>query len=222
MAQIRIEEKSAAGGPNIWPWVIGLLLLGLVVWGVAEAFDESEEVYTEEVVEDGEAVSGVATGIDENNNYNDYASTGEEESAAVSTYLNTTADMEGEMGLGHDFTHRALSQLAAATSALAQEQGLLSEASVRDKTDRVNRLADEIRREPMADTHADNIKMAAMLITEILEDVDERAFANGNAGELASLRQEAQAIDAETLTLDQKADVRSFFTQARTVIERMQ
>ena len=222
MAQIRIEEKSKSGGPAIWPWIVGLLLLGLVVWGVAEAFEESDEVYTEEVVEEDDAVAGVATGIDENNNYNDYESTGEGNLAAVSTYLATTANMEGEMGIDHELSHRAMSELAAATTAVAEEKGLMSEASVKDKSDRVMQLSNEIRQDPMAGTHADKIKMAALLITEMLEDIDQEAYAGRSAADLEGLREEAQAMNAETLTLDQKEDVRSFFGQARTVLERMQ
>ena len=220
MAQRRIEEKPKGGG-SVWPWIIGLLLLGLIVWGVAEAFDESEEVYTEEVVEDGDEVAGVATGIDENNNYNDYDEVEGNQIAAVATYMNTTSDMEGEMGLGHEFSHRALTELADATQALAEEKGLMAEASIKEKSDQIDRLADDIMQDPMAGDHADKIKMAAMLITEMLEDIDMRTNNGEGAADLDALRQEAQAMDASTLTLDQKMDVRSFFGQARTVLQNM-
>ena len=222
MAQIRIEEKSTTGGTNIWPWIIGLLLLGLVVWGVAEAFDESDEVYTEEVVEEGDEVAGVATGIDENNNYNDYEATGEGNLTAVATYMNTTADMEGEMGLDHEFSHRALTELAMATTAVAEEKGLMTEASVKEKADRVERLSNEIMQDPAATDHADKIKMSALLVTEMLEDIDGEAYAGRSAADIERLREEAQALTPETLTLNQKEDVRSFLGQARTVLSRMQ
>lgn len=35
MAEIRVERKQR----RIWPWVLGLLLLGLVIWVAAEVFD---------------------------------------------------------------------------------------------------------------------------------------------------------------------------------------
>ncbi|PPK86268.1 hypothetical protein CLV84_3191 [Neolewinella xylanilytica] len=219
MAQIRIEEKPT-GGSSIWPWIIGLLLLGLVVWGVAEAFDDSEEVYTEEVVEDNDGVAGVATGIDENNNYNDYDEV-EGSLPAVATYMNTTASMDGEMGLDHEFSHRALTELADATKAIAEEKGLMSEASVMDKSDRIDRLANEIMEDPMAGDHADKIKMASMLIVEMMEDIDTQSNSGSNSADIDALRQEAQAMTAETLTLNQKEDVRSFFSQARTVLQNL-
>lgn len=34
MADIDIEQK----GPGVWPWIIGLLVLALLIWGVMEMF----------------------------------------------------------------------------------------------------------------------------------------------------------------------------------------
>ncbi len=214
MSQIRIEEKKSGSSPL--PWIIGLLLLGLIIWGVAEAFDEADEEYTEtEVVEDNEAVAPVATGIDENNNYKEF------NDEAYTNYMQTTENMEGEMGLGHEFTDQALTQLANATAALAARKGVDDGSSVDGKAARIKQMADEITADPTATDHADKIKMSALLITEMLEDVDQQAY-NGEYGDqLTQLRQEAQAIDAQALTLNQKDDVRSFFRQARMVLEGM-
>lgn len=35
MAEIRVERKHN----NVWVWVLGLILLALLVWGLAEALD---------------------------------------------------------------------------------------------------------------------------------------------------------------------------------------
>ncbi len=217
MAEIRIEEKKTTG--SIWPWIIGLLLLGLIIWGVSEAFDESDEVVTEEVMENDEGVAPVAQGVDENNNYNDYE-VNTDYASAKEAYLATTANMEGEMGLDHEFTHKALTELADAASALAVSAGVDESADTGEKAQRVKQLAEEITRDPMASDHADKIKMASMLIVEMLEDVSQAK--NNEAGDaISKLRQEAQAMTAETLTLNQKENVRSFFGQARTVLNEM-
>ena len=221
MAQIRIERKPSGGTGAVWPWIVGLLVLGLIVWGVSEAFEESDETYTEEVIEGDAGVAGVATGIDENNNYKDYETPDNNYSESVGRYLSTTADMEGDMGLDHNFSHRALTELAMATKQIAQSKGLMDEADVKEKADRVDQLANDIMRDPMAGDHADKIKMASMLIVEILEDIDEEAYSGRAVDDIAKLRQEAQAMNAETLTLDQKENVRSFFAQARLVLQRM-
>ncbi|WP_420460657.1 hypothetical protein [Neolewinella sp.] len=217
MAEIRIEEKKTTG--SIWPWIIGLLLLGLIIWGVSEAFDESDEVVTEEVMENDEGVAPVAQGVDENNNYNDYE-VNSDYASAKEAYLATTANMEGEMGLDHDFSHQALTELANAASALAVSAGVDDAANTDGKAQRVKRLAEEITRDPMAGDHADKIKMASMLIVEMLEDVSQ-AKNNQASDAISKLRQEAQAMTAETLTLNQKENVRSFFSQARTVLNEM-
>lgn len=57
MADINVERK----GPSIWPWVIGLLVLALLIWAIAEMVDTDEpaqvaEQPVEEVVEPPAAV----------------------------------------------------------------------------------------------------------------------------------------------------------------------
>ena len=40
MAEIRVERKERR---NILPWILGLLLLALVVWGLAEMADRNDQ-----------------------------------------------------------------------------------------------------------------------------------------------------------------------------------
>ena len=48
MADINVERK----GPSIWPWIIGLLVLALLIWAIAEMVDTDQpEVATVERVE---------------------------------------------------------------------------------------------------------------------------------------------------------------------------
>ena len=61
MAEIHIEKK-----PSIWPWIIGLLVLGLLIWGVAEMMGgDDEEVAAVEGVEAVEAplIADPAAGV---------------------------------------------------------------------------------------------------------------------------------------------------------------
>ncbi len=39
MARIDIEQKK-----NVWPWIIGLVVLLLLIWGVAELLDNDDDV----------------------------------------------------------------------------------------------------------------------------------------------------------------------------------
>ena len=60
MAEINVERKDA----SIWPWVLGLLLLGLLAWGVYELLDDdAPEVATAPAVVDA-PVAPVAPVVD--------------------------------------------------------------------------------------------------------------------------------------------------------------
>jgi len=39
MAEIRVERKKTT---NIWPWIIGLILLALVAWGITSAMHRDD------------------------------------------------------------------------------------------------------------------------------------------------------------------------------------
>lgn len=208
MAEIRIEKKKSGG---ILPWILGLLLLGLLIWGAAELFEESDEleaVSTEEVDEDYRPAAEVSTDIEDV----DYAYRN-----AFQAYMDFTEDMTGEMGLDHEFSHDALTMLADATIAVGDSRNV----DLSGKMDRVHQLADDITKDPMATDHADKIRMAAMNIVESLEKVDMDAYESGAKNEISMLRKEAQAITGKALALNQKEDVRTFFGAARNVLAKM-
>ena len=43
MAEIRVEKKKT----NIWPWIIGLILLALIIWGLSEGFNDGNDTRNE-------------------------------------------------------------------------------------------------------------------------------------------------------------------------------
>lgn len=56
MADINVERK----GPSIWPWIIGLLVLALLIWAIAEMVD-TDEPEVAEVTEVERPVAAVPT-----------------------------------------------------------------------------------------------------------------------------------------------------------------
>lgn len=59
MADINVERK----GPSVWPWVIGLLVLALLIWGLVEMFgDAGEPVVVEPVTDSLPAARGTTVG----------------------------------------------------------------------------------------------------------------------------------------------------------------
>lgn len=54
MAEIRVERKNA----SLLPWILGILLLALIIWAVAESMDN-------EIDDAGTAVSTIQLSIEE-------------------------------------------------------------------------------------------------------------------------------------------------------------
>lgn len=218
MTQIRIEKKKRTG---ILPWILGLLLLGLIAWaGFSFLDDEDNDSVLLDAEETAAPVAEMATEItgQPDGTYLDMDDVDAEiYREPVNFFLEYTSDMKGEMGLDHAFSHEALTYLANATDAVATAYRV--DAS--DNIARVKTLADEITRDPFSTDHADKIRMAALMITETMENVSERAFGNSLDDEIDALRKEAQSINSKTLTLDQKEDVRGYFTAARNILAQL-
>lgn len=217
MANIRIEEKKT----SFLPWILGLLLLGLIAWAAFAFLDDEDN---DNVLLDKEEIEApLAEMATEITGQPDGTYTGNMDEAktkympAVTKFADYTTDMQGEMGLDHEFSHNALTYLATATESIADAY----DVNINNNTKRAKQLADEITKDPMATDHADKIRMAAISITETLENINSKIYNNANSNELTMLRKEAEAINGKTLTLNQKEDVRGFFKAARSVLMKM-
>lgn len=208
MANIRIEEKKN----SLLPIILGLLLVGLLAWAAFAFLDDEDNDDT--LVDREEVEAPLAEMATEITGQEDGTYTDADYNNAVGTFTDYTNNMQGEMGLDHEFTHNALTYLAEASEAIATANGV----DITDNTERAKQLADEIQVDPYATNHAEKIRMAAINITETLERIDADAYNNGNKSDLMNLRKEAQKINGETLTLNQKEDVRGFFKAARSVL----
>lgn len=219
MAQIRIEEDK---NTSILPWIFGLLLLGLLAWAAFAFLDDEDNDGTVLDTEEIEApLAEMATEItgEPDGTYTEEMRAVDANlyAPAFATFMDYTLDMQGEMGLDHEFSHNALTYLADATEDVADAY----DVNITDNTERAKDMADAITKDPYATNHADMIRMAAINITETLERVNTRAFNGAASAELIMLRKEAQSIDSKTLTLNQKEDVRTFFAAARNVLAKM-
>jgi hypothetical protein len=209
MAQIRIEEKKTG---SVIPWVLGLILLGFVVWaGFALLDNEDNNTVLLDTEEVNVPLAEMATEITDDINVNVYQN-------SVDKFMDYTATMTGEMGLDHEFSHNALTYLADATEDVADAYNV----DITSNTKRAKELANAIIVDPYATNHADMIRMAAINITETMERIDKWALDYTVADQISKLRKEAQAINSNTLTLNQKEDVRSFFGAARNVLSTLE
>ena len=221
MADLRIEKKESK---SILPWLLGLLVLGLAIWGIAELVGEDpiEGMADTEVIDD--ASDRGSEIVSSGNTYTlldlDDPGAGDRFDDLYTEYETYTANMTGEMGLDHEFSHNALTQLANATVALASAHGMSADLGVKEKAQMIKEKADAITKDPYATTHADDIKTAAMQISSILEQIQEAHYPGLEAA-TAEVTKSASEINRETLTLDQKEDVRTFFGHARVLLKGM-
>ena len=135
-------------------------------------------------------------------------------------YETYTADMSGNMGLDHEFSHNALMKLANTSAALARSYDMGEDVNISNAMNEIEMAANSITKDPYAGTHADMIRKAAMSITSILDEVQDARFPQYDDA-IEEVRSAAQNISKETLTLNQKEDVREFFGRARVAIKAM-
>jgi len=220
MADIRIEKKERS---SILPWILGLLVAALAIWGIAEAFDEGEEMLVDEEIE--EPVNDYGSEIVERGNTYSLVDFEDEEIGRdyynyAADYETYTANMTGEMGLDHEFSHNALTKLANTTAALATAHGMGADVNIQAEKRKIMSAANYITRDPNSTDHADRIREAAMSIVGVLERVQTAKYP-GYEDAVAEVKAAAMDINKSTLTLNQKEDVRDFFGKARVAVMGM-
>ena len=229
MAEIRIEKKKP-----VWPWLVGILGLLLLGWLAVDLIDKDNE--PELLVEDEQNFPDLSTTPMEDEYY--IGPNGEPESyesiarnpepmerldestvdrkqynQRIDALTRLVADMQGDMGLGHEFSHSVLTRLANLTVMTAREHGMASDINARQQADMIKQQADRIMKDWDSGEHADAIRKAAMSITDMMQSIQTRHYPDA-AGKVEAARQAAMDIDPATLTLDQKDKVKTFYERA--------
>lgn len=179
----------------LWPWI--LLVLGLLVaaWFFFFRNDKEETMET--------ADNNALIDVHENNST----------VAAYVTFINSDTN---KMSLDHSFTSEALTKLTDAADAMATEAGY----DVKVNIAQAKQYAEEITKDPMSTTHADKIRSAADVLSTSLQNMQQAKYP-GLSTEAADVKSAATAINPETLTLDQRDAVKSFFRKAADLLNRM-
>lgn len=205
MAEIKIERKTP-----IIPWLLGLLLLLFVVGGVYLAFNygntAEEEAIADEVTMD-EIIPNETEVIETNNlpeAVNDFILFANEEKQ----YAN------GEMEIHHQYTSDAIRKMADALVAIADKKGMADQMNVQELSKKLNADADAIQKNWKSTDHADYIKQAFLQVSGAVNQLSD-----GSSNE--SLKKEANDIDVNKLTLDQKADVKDFIDKTASVMKQL-
>ena len=191
MKNIKIETKKSG-----WTTIFFTLSI-LFLFAVAISCNNDEK---EEKVET--TTTGVSD-IQENN-------------STVIEYIKFVRSDDDKMTLDHAYTNDALLKLTSATSAMADEVGF----DIKGDLEKVKESANNITINPFETSHADEIRKVADILSNVLQNMQQVKFP-GLANEAEAVKSAAMAINPETLTLDQRDAVKTFFAKAADLLEKM-
>ena len=191
MAKIKIETKNRG-------WLktfLGLSILLLFATSIGCKNKEEENK--------AETVTTDAVDVHENN-------------STVTEYITFVRSDKNKMTLDHAYTNETLLKLTSAISAMAGEVDF----EIKGDLEKAKECANNITKNPFETSHADEIKKAAEILSGILQNIQVAKYP-GLANETGELKIAAMAINPETLTLDQKDAVKSFFAKSANLLEKM-
>jgi len=199
MAEIKIERKK-----QIWPWLlVALVVVALLLYFLV--FRDNDK--------NAEAIFG-ANDIT-NTNQTDLIEV-KENNYTVAAYVNFIENSNAKMTLDHAYTNEALLKLINATNAIANEVGYEILADL----EKVKEYANMITINPFETTHADNIRMADDILTQVLQNIQKANYPS-LAEEVEELKRASESIKPEVLTLNQKDEVKNYFAKASDLLQKM-
>ena len=77
-----------------------------------------------------------------------------------------------------------------------------------------------MQQDPFETTHADNIRKADDILTNILQNIQKAKYP-GLADEVAALKSASESIKPGVLTLEQKDAVKNYFAKASDLLQKM-
>ena len=199
MAEIKIEQKK-----QIWPRLIaGLVIVVLLVYFLVirdnginkDALTEADYITN---TDESDLI-----GVKENND-------------TVTAYVNFVENSNENMSLDHEFTNEALVKLIEAADAMANEVGY----DVQIDIEKVREYANMIEQDSFETTHANNIRKADDLLTNVLQNIQKAKYPDLE-DEVAALRSASESVKPGVLTLDQKAVVKNYFSKAADLLQKM-
>lgn len=204
MAEIEIQRKK----PPIWPWILGaLVIVGLLWFLVARTNRDGAEPTAATIPATTELAMADSPG----------AILSEVEAFVTFVEENRAT---AEMGLDHNYTSTGIRNLAEAIQAIAQRTDNNNQ-QIEQQYQELLRMANQIQKDPMSTQHADVIREAFITSANLMEQVQSSLFPQLQ-NEVSQVRQAAQSVQPEELTLDQKQEIQSFFDRASDVLQAME
>ena len=200
MAEIKIKKKAP-----IWPWIVGALLVGALIYFLVFADDANDDV--DDVITTTTEQPMQNDGMENSSNLSD--------SNEINEYVAFVSD--SNMNVDHEYSSAALTKLIAATRATANEVGVDINADLSAATT----LSDEITNDPKSLTHSNKIKDAAGKIAQALKTIQTEKFSQLDS-QYSDVETAVSNIKADMPTLDQKEAVKAFFDKAGNLLTSIQ
>jgi len=180
---------------QVWPWILVLIALIVAALYLFTRNDEEKPIET--------ATKTELIDVRENN-------------AIVADYVAFVNADTNTMTLDHAYSSGALTKLTDAVDAMATVAGYDVKADI----GQARQYANDITKDPMATSHANKIKSAAEVLSKSLQNLQQAKYPGLNADAM-DVKNAAAAINPETLALDQRMVIKSFFRKASDLLTKM-
>ena len=198
MAELNTNKKKKP----IVTWVIfGVIIVVIAVWLITSLSDEPKLV---DVKGEEEEYGTELRQNDTEQIYTEFTSFIEDSAESL------------DMGIHHHYTSRGIALLSSTLEFLAENIGVNTQNSQNELVQKSN----AIEQDPYSTEHAGTIKEAFLSAVDILEELQEERFQNMSR-DVGELRQIAESLSDEDLTLDQKEKVKNFFEKSANVVSLM-
>lgn len=217
MAEIHVKRKSS--GPN-WPWILLILLaVGIVGWLLLDTDDaENDMAY----IQESEEVTDNEYATDDNIEYNngqpgtDLQSAQLSNNEEVNSFINYVQDNNENIGIEHNYSSKALTELAGALSTLSDEANLQNDPDLQNLRDK----ADQLEKNPSSEQHANIMSEAFTSAANVIDKVQKQKFPEMEQ-EANDVMQAAKAIQPSELATNQKDQIKSFFNESADAVQAM-
>jgi len=206
MAEVHIQKKKS---PTIWPWVVGVIAVALIIWGIVSRSNNGTETAAVDTTTAMFPTDETAETMD---------TTGSGPIHRFTMFVTQHAASD-DMGESHDYTAEGIRSLAGALDAIVTADHV-GDVNIETKRDTLMARADRIQRDSTSLNHADVVRDAFVSAADLMETIQKKRYPELQE-QTARLKTDAEAIDPGTPLLDQKHAVGEFFRQADGTLREM-
>lgn len=200
--EVKVEPKRRM----VWPWIVGAVALGVLVWALVDRPYGDDELDAGGTPGDAARVGDA--GVRER-------AAAPAEVVALASFVDET---QLEMGPGHDYTAEGLRRLGAALEVLSRD----ADDQARARQEGFAQAAVAIQQDPASAQHADRVRTAMLAAADAIEAIGRhRGDAEVLERRVAALRDTARSVDGAKLLLEQRQPVQRFFEQSAELLQQL-